>query len=184
MPSGKLSEAITRVALEIGGPAALELPFIKRRLPAGAFGEDVALQAERAGIDFINVDAAHDAGDGIEIFVVINAVVLGVDPLALRMQVGLRSFAFDDGAELILAAVGVGDPEIIEREESGAQAEAGDQNRNGQAMGADAAGFERGNFVVFAEKREDHQDRCEHSDGREIVDEARGQEEMILTGWC
>ena len=140
----------------------------------------MALQAKRPRVDFIDVDAADHAGGGVEIIVVINAVMFGIDPLAFRMQIGLRRLALNHGSKLILAAVGVGHPEIIEGEKSRAQAERSNENRHGEAMRADAAGLEGRNFVVLAENREHHQDRCEHADRRKIVNQARRQPEMIL----
>ena len=144
-------------------------PAVEARLPTRAFGEDVPLQTELDRVDLVHVYADHHELCLIEIFVIKNAVAQAVDPLPVGTKKGLRGLALDLGAQSVLATVGFRNPVMIERKQAAAQHQPCQEDRSGQAEHADAACFERCDFIVLGEQAENNQDRYQNGDGREVV---------------
>ena len=94
--------------------------------------------------------------------------------------VGLRGLALDLVAKGVLALVGVGQIGVVENQERSGEENAGEQQRQRQAVEADAAGLEGHDFVVLAEHAESDQGGDESGEGRELVDEIGNQETEIV----
>ncbi len=87
----------------------------------------------------------------------------------------MRGLAFDLVAQGVLALVGVGKIGVVEDEQSAGQQHAGEEERQGDAVDADATGFEGHNFVVLAEDTQSDQNGHQRAERRELVEQIRDQ---------
>lgn len=156
------------VAGEIADPTGFEEPGVLVVEPASAGGENAAADLEGGGIQFEDGKAAEEFFFGVEEIVVVDLVILAKNP-ALRAGVGLGRATLDDGAVGVLTLVGVGKIGVVEDEKSGGNGDTGEENRNGEAVEGDAAGFEGDDFVVLAEDAEGDEDGDEGAERSELV---------------
>jgi len=155
---------------EIADPAGFEDPGFFVIEPAGAVGENAAANLKGSGIELDDAESAEELLGGIEQIVIVDLGISAEDP-ALRVSVGLRGFVFDLVAQGVLTLVGVGKIGVVEDEQSGSDGQAGEENGKGNAIKADAAGFEGGDFVVLAEDAEGDEDSDESAERRELIDQ-------------
>ena len=93
-------------------------PAIQIFGPVGAVGVDAARDGEARGVELEDGDVAELVAIGIEELVVVDVVVLAENPFAIGAQVGLRRLALDLVVQRFLALVGVGQVELVGKEQS------------------------------------------------------------------
>ena len=164
---------------EVANPAGFEDPGVFVVEPASASGKDAALHLKSGGIEFDDTKAAEEFFVRIEEIVIVDLEIFAEDP-ALRAGVGLWRFAFDLVAKSVLALVGVGQIGVVKNKKAHGESEAGKEKRNGEAIEADAAGFEGNDFVVFAKDSESDENGDESAKRRELVDEIGDQVAEIV----
>src|SRR6202008_2929321 len=76
--------------------------------------------------------------------------------------------------------IGVGEIGVVENEQRARKNNPGEEQRQGEAIEADAAGLEGHNFVCLAENTEGAQRGDESGERRELVNEIRNQEAEIV----
>ncbi len=79
-----------------------------------AIGIDAARQLESCGIELEYREVAKLVAIGVEKLVVVNIGVLAEDPLAVRIQIGLRRLALNLVAQRVLPLVRVGKIKLVE----------------------------------------------------------------------
>ena len=167
----------------LAAPAVFKNPGAQRGLPARLLRRNVLSHAEIRGIQLEDLRPDHGLLEGIEILVVENTRIVVwtriENPLPFGVQVSLHRLAFDFLADRVLLPIRVRHIVVIECEQAAAQNNSGHQNRNRQAVQADAGGFEGRDLVVFGENSERHQHRDQHAERRRVVDQLRRQEEQI-----
>ena len=164
---------------EVADPAGFECPGFFGVEPLGAIGKDAALHLEGDGIEFDDAEAAEKFLRGLEDVVIVDLGIFAENP-ALRAGVGLRGLSLDLVTKRVLALVGVGEIGVVENEKRGGKDQAGEKQREGEAVEADAAGLEGDDFVVFAENAEGDEGGDESGERRKLVDEIRNQETEIV----
>src|SRR5215470_380803 len=136
--------------VEVTNPAGLQGPDLFSFQPLRAIGKDAALHLESDRIEFDDAEAAEEFLLGVEEVVVVDLGTFAKDP-SLRTRIGLCRLAFDLVTQGVLALVGVGEIGVVEKQEQPGEHHARDEQRQGQAIEADAAGLESDDFVVLAE---------------------------------
>ena len=144
---------------KVTGPAGFQHPGFFGSQPARARGKNATTHFKRGGIEFNDSEPAKKILCGIEEIVIVDLGIVAEDP-ALRPRVGLRGAAFDLVTERVLALVGVREIGAVEEQQSAGKCTTSEEQRNGQAIEADAAGFESDDFVVLAH----HADSDQHGD--------------------
>ena len=138
--------------------------------PLCAVGENASPHFEGGGIELHDAEAAEEALTRAEKIVIINFGFFAEDP-SLRTGVGLRGASFNLVAQGVLALVGVGQIGFVNEEHGTGKDRAGHEQRNDQAMKADAAGLDGHDFVVFAHGAESDENGDERAERREVVDQ-------------
>jgi hypothetical protein len=136
----------------------------------GAIRENTAADVEGSGIDFHDAETAEDVLQRAEEIVIVDLGIFAKDP-ALRVSVGLRGTALDLVAERVLTLVGVGEISFVDDEHGGGEDHSGHEERDDQAMQADAAGLNGHDFVVLTHGAEGHKHGDERAERREVVDQ-------------
>src|SRR5450631_64241 len=134
-----------------------------------AIGGDAVRDLESVRIELENGDSAENVAVGIEELIVINVGVLAEDPLAVGAQVGLRGLALDAVAERVLTLVGVGEIELVREKKHAGNQRGGNQDRDYDAIQADAGGLDRGDFVGALQQPESDEHRQQHAERRGVV---------------
>jgi len=155
---------------EVAHPAGFENPRVFGVEPTGARGEDTAFHLEGGGVELDDTETAEEFFVGIEEVVIVDLEIFTEDP-ALRAGVGLGRLAFNLVAECVLTLIGVGKVDVVENEKARSKRDPGKEKRNGEAIEADAAGFEGDDFVVFAEDAEGNENGDESAEWRKLIDE-------------
>src|ERR1700728_3516964 len=96
------------------------------------------------------------------------------------MLEGFGGFAFDDVAQSFLAAIGLGQIQLIEDEQRDGK-DGGDGNdRHGDAVEAHPGGLHGGELAVAVHDAEDHQHADEDAERRDEVNHAGGEIDEVL----
>ena len=118
---------------------------------------------------------------GIEELVVVDLRGFAKDPLPAGLVVGLRRAALDLVAQGVLALIGVGQIGVVQNDQAGREKHAGQQQRQRNAVQAEAAGLERDELVVFGHHSEGDQHGHERGQRRELVEQIAGEIQKILS---
>ena len=155
---------------EVADPAGFEDPGAFGIEPTSPRGEDTAFHLEGGGVELDDTETAEEFFVGIEELVIVDLEIFTENP-ALRAGVGLGRLAFNLVAERVLTLIGVGKVDVVENEKARSERDPGKEKRNGEAIEADAAGFEGDDFVVFAEDAEGNENGDQSAEWRELIDE-------------
>ena len=170
-------------------PAVVEDPVVDARIPAAGGGEDASLEGEGRGVELEDGEVGEGVALGVEVLVVEDAggcagvVGLAGDPLAVGSGEGLGGLVLDDGEESFLAAIGVGEIELVEDEEAGGDQQGDEQYGRDDAVEADAGGLHGGEFGGAVEGSEGDEDGDEGAERRDVVeDEGDEVDEVFADG--
>ena len=109
--------------------------------------------------------------------------MLAEDPFAVGPKVGLRRLALDLVAECVLTLVGVRKIELVRQEEHAGDQHGGHQNRNNDAVKADAGSLDGNDFVRALQQAERNQHRQQHAERRGgVKKEGRDVEQIFAHG--
>ena len=97
-------------------PALLANPLLEILPPMGARGVNPFRKLKRTWVVREHGETAELVAVCIEKSVIIDSRFFALDPLAIRQQISLRRLSFDQVAQLILAFVGMGEIELVEKE--------------------------------------------------------------------
>ena len=135
---------------------------------------------ESRGIEFEDVQSSEQLTVRIEELVVIDLRVFAEDPLPAGLVIGLRGAALDLIAQGVLALIGVGQVGVIEHDQARGQQQSGQQQRQGNAIQADAGGLEGDEFVIFRHHAERDQHGHQRGQRRELIEEIAGKIDKIV----
>ena len=171
-------------ALKIVHPAVLKAPLAAIGVPEDALGEDAASKRESCGIELEDGEVGEFVAIAVEELVIKDAAGLtgarmAEDPGLLGMKDGLRRAALDDVAQLLLAAIGLGQVELVEQEEADGENRGDRHDGNDQAVQADAGGLHGDDFAVAIEHAEGDQHGDEHGQRSDGVKHAGGEVDQV-----
>ena len=86
--------------------------------PVGAVGVDALGDGEAGGVELKDGEVGELIAVRIEELVIVNVVVLAENPAAVGTQIGLRRFAFNLVVQRFLSLVGVGQIELVGKEQT------------------------------------------------------------------
>ena len=171
-------------AFDVALPAILEAPGAGSGVPDGFGGKDAPREREGREIELEDREVGEFVAVGIEELVVEDASGfarpgLAEDPIVLGVQDGLGRFAFDDVAESLLFAIGLGQIELVEEKEGDGEKGGDGDDGNHQPVKAYACSLHGDDFAVAVEHAEGDQHGDEHGQGSDLVKHTGGEVDEV-----